>query len=351
METDMKKHVHGGDVYRYADCVDFSANCNPLGTPKSVKQAITESLSHLAEYPRVGCEPLKEAIAAYEGIPASDVICGNGAAELIFSLCRAKKPGKAMVLAPTFAEYEQALESVDCRVEHFFLKEEEGFAAGSKLLEALDESLDMLFLCNPNNPTGLLMKRDFLMEILKRCREKGIFLVVDECFLDFIKEPEAYTLKPVLEKSDGLFLLKAFTKRYAMAGVRLGYGLCHDQELLSRMEMMTQPWNVSTMAQEAGIAALTEREYVESGRQLVFTEAAWLKEEMKNLGLMVFPSQANYIFFKGPGSLFADCVKKGILIRDCSNYPGLCKGYYRIAVKTHEDNVKLIGALQEIMEG
>ena len=256
-----------------------------------------------------------------------------------------------MVLAPTFAEYEQALESVDCRVEHFFLKEEEGFAAGSKLLEALDESLDMLFLCNPNNPTGLLMKRDFLMEILKRCREKGIFLVVDECFLDFIKEPEAYTLKPVLEKSDGLFLLKAFTKRYAMAGVRLGYGLCHDQELLSRMEMMTQPWNVSTMAQEAGIAALTEREYVESGRQLVCTEAAWLKEEMKNLGLMVFPSQANYIFFKGPGSLFADCVKKGILIRDCSNYPGLCKGYYRIAVKTHEDNVKLIGALQEIMEG
>ena len=116
----MKKHVHGGDVYRYADCVDFSANCNPLGTPKSVKQAITESLSHLAEYPRVGCEPLKKAIAAYEGVPASDVICGNGAAELIFSLCRAKKPGKAMVLAPTFAEYEQALESVDCRVEHFF---------------------------------------------------------------------------------------------------------------------------------------------------------------------------------------------------------------------------------------
>ena len=189
------------------------------------------------------------------------------------------------------------------------------------------------------------------MEILKRCREKSIFLVVDECFLDFVTEPEAYTLKPILEKSEGLFLLKAFTKRYAMAGVRLGYGLCHDRELLSRMEMMTQPWNVSTLAQEAGIAALTEREYVEAGRQLVFSEAAWLKAEMKKLGLMVFPSQANYIFFKGPGSLFTDCVKKGILIRDCSNYQGLCKGYYRIAVKKHEDNVKLITALQEIMAG
>ena len=256
-----------------------------------------------------------------------------------------------MVLAPTFAEYEQALESVDCQVEHYFLKEEEGFAAGSELLEVLDENLDMVFLCNPKHPTGLQLERDFLLSILKRCREKAVFLVVDECFLDFVKEPEAYTLKSVLEEADQLFLLKAFTKRYAMAGVRLGYGLCRDQELLSRMERMTQPWNVSTMAQEAGIAALMEREYVEAGRQLVFSEAAWLKEEMKKLGLMVFPSQANYIFFKGPGSLFTDCVKKGILIRDCSNYPGLCKGYYRIAVKKHEDNVKLIGALQEIMAG
>lgn len=345
----MKKHIHGGDVYHYADCVDFSANCNPLGTPDSVKQAIIDSLECLGDYPRVGCEPLREALGVYEGVDASQVICGNGAAELIFSLCRARKPRKALVPRPSFAEYEQALESVDCAVEHFWLTEEEGFEIGKSLLEAIHPELDMVFLCNPNNPTGLLIERELLLELLEKCRRLGIFLVIDECFLDFVKEPENYTLKSRLEEYKNLFLLKAFTKRYAMAGVRLGYGLCSDRSVLEKMGEMTQPWNVSAMAHAAGLAALKECEYVEAGRQLVFQEAEYLKDEMKSLGLQVFPSQANYIFFKGPESLFTSCVEKGFLIRDCSNYPGLCKGYYRIAVKNHEDNRRLMRAFREIL--
>lgn len=345
----MKKHVHGGDVYHYADCVDFSANCNPLGTPEGVKQAIIDSLEYLGDYPRVGCQPLREAIGEYEGAEASQVICGNGAAELIFSLCRAKKPKKAMVLAPSFAEYEQALESVDCQVEHFRLSEEGGFFADEKLLGGIHPGLDMVFLCNPNNPTGLLTEKALLLQILEKCRSLSIFLVVDECFLDFVKEPDRYTLKSMLEEYRNLFLLKAFTKRYAMAGVRLGYGLCADRALLEKMGEVTQPWNVSAMAQAAGLAALKEEEYVEAGRKLVFAEAEYLKREMKSLGLTVFPSQANYIFFKGPESLFDSCVEKGFLIRDCSNYPGLCKGYYRIAVKKHDVNERLIEAFREIL--
>ena len=174
-----------------------------------------------------------------------------------------------------------------------------------------------------------------------------ILLVVDECFLDFVKEPEEYSLKHSLSGFNNLFILKAFTKRYAMAGVRLGYGLCSDRKLMERMELCVQPWNVSTMAQAAGLQALTETEYVEEGRQLVFREAQWLKDELVRIGYKVFPSEANYIFFKGPEELFDFCLRKRILIRDCSNYPGLTKGYYRIAVKRHEENVKLI----EVLEG
>ena len=344
------KHIHGGNVYQYKNCVDFSANCNPLGTPESVKNAIIESLSHISDYPQVGCAPLKDAIAQYEGVKPSQVICGNGAAELIFSLCRALKPKKALLPAPTFAEYEQALTSVDCVCSHFFLKEETNFSMEASFLEEIKKGFDIIFLCNPNNPTGILTDRDFLMKVLKKCREHSVFLVVDECFLDFVEEPESYTLKDVLKEYQNLFLLKAFTKRYAMAGVRLGYGLTANQDLLQKMESVTQPWNVSSLAQAAGLAALKETEYVKEGRETVFKEQEFLKKEMKELGFTVFPSEANYIFFKGERNLFEKCVEKGVLIRDCSNYPGLESGYFRIAVKNHEDNKTLIRALKEIAE-
>ena len=171
---------------------------------------------------------------------------------------------------------------------------------------------------------------------------------IDECFLDFVPSPEKYTLKEYLETYDNLFLLKAFTKRYAMAGVRLGYGLCGNKGLLRKMEGVCQPWNVSSMAQAAGLAALQEREYVEKGRQVTFQELAYLKEELAALGYPVYPSQANYVFFTGPADLYEKLEQKKILIRDCSNYTGLSKGYYRVAVKKHEENQQLVRALKEI---
>ena len=225
-----------------------------------------------------------------------------------------------------------------------------GVGDGTEVLEFIaKEKPDIIFLCNPNNPTGITIPQDLLEEILETCAMQGIFMVVDECFLDFVKDPEKHTLKGKLEKYPGLFILKAFTKRYAIPGVRLGYGFCSDREVLDRMEAVTQPWNVSTMAQQAGMAALKESEYVEAGRQIIFRESAWMKEKMRQLGLTVYASEANYIFFYGSEDLFERCVAKGILIRDCSNYPGLKKGYYRVAVKLHEQNEKLIEVLEEVL--
>ena len=228
----MTKHIHGGDVYKYSHCLDFSANCNPLGTPQSVKQAIIDSVDDLSDYPRVGCGPLKEAIAAYEHTQKEYLICGNGAADLIFSLCRAQNPKKALLLAPTFAEYEQALVSVGCEIARYDLEETADFCVKENYLHILQkEKPDIIFLCNPNNPTGITMQQELLEKILRRCAETGIFMVVDECFLDFVKEPESHTLKGKLAEYPNLFLLKAFTKRYAIPGVRLGYGFCSDREV------------------------------------------------------------------------------------------------------------------------
>lgn len=346
----MNQHIHGGDIYRYPDILDFSANINPLGTPKSVIKAAEKGLHKIEHYPDVKKEELVTALSVYEQVPETFIICGNGAAELIFAVVWAKKPKKALLAAPTFAEYEQALKSTGCQVEYFYLKEEDGFTVTEKILEQITPEQDILFLCNPNNPTGVLIDPVLLDEILKICRKHGVFLVLDECFVDFLDCPKKAEKKAYLTEFENLFILKAFTKRYAMAGLRLGYGLCSNQQLLWDMHSVMQPWNISIPAQEAGVAALREENYVNLARKLVQTERNYLKEELCKLGLRVYDSRANYLFFRGPKELGRRMLEQKIMLRDCSNYPGLSGGYYRIAVRTHRENEKLVSCMRQVLK-
>ncbi len=341
----MKKQVHGGDVYRYKNALDFSSNMNPLGTPEAVIRSAKESMEEICNYPDIQQEKLIDGISRYEDVPAEWIICGNGAAEVIFTLVHALKPETALLLAPTFAEYEQALASENCRLSFHMLKEETGFLPDEDLLEDITEDTDVLFLCNPNNPTGRLIPLELMDRIIQRCRETKTFLVIDECFQDFIAEPEKYTRKADLAENKNLFLLKAFTKRYAMAGIRLGYGLTSNEKLMEQMHICVQPWNVSIPAQAAGTAALKETAYLEEGRKTVFQEQVFLKEGLRSLGFKVYDSCANYIFFRGPKGLVEKAWQSQILIRDCSNYRGLREGYYRVAVRCREENQKLLEAL------
>ena len=346
----MKKYVHGGDVYRYPQVMDFSANINPLGTPEAVIRAAQDSMLQVAHYPDAHQERLKKALSEYEQVPEKWLICGNGAAELIFVLAQTLKPKKALIPAPTFAEYEQALKGVGCEILYEKLKEENGFRMGTEIFDHLTEDLDIFFLCNPNNPTGLLIDGILLDQIVEICREKEIWLVVDECFLDFVKYSETHTLKGTLEPGRKLFILKAFTKIYAMAGLRLGYGICAEEAFLDQMEQHLQPWNVSIPAQEAGIAALREKEYVKKAIDLIEKERRYFIQELGKIGYYVYDSQANYIFFKADPELHRKLLEEKVMIRDCSNYPGLSVGYYRIAVRTHEENEKLLDAIRKVRE-
>lgn len=343
------KLVHGGDVYRHPDVIDFSANINPLGTPRSVVEAAREAVGQIEHYPDVCCQELKKALADYEGVREDWICCGNGAAELIFSLVLAVRPRRALLYEPTFAEYRQALSAWGCRVETYYLEEEKGFQLGEDFLEQIKPGIDMVFLCNPNNPTGLLVDEGLLENILRKCRRAGALLVVDECFLDFVEERERWELKPYLESCSNLLLMKAFTKRYAMAGIRLGYCLCSNKKLLERMAAVTQPWNVSTPAQAAGVAALKEEAYVDQARELVKQERIRMRKELMDMGLKVWDSQANYLFFQGPEELYEKCLEKKIMVRDCSNYPGLTGGYYRIAVKMPQENDRLLEVLENFL--
>ena len=228
------------------------------------------------------------------------------------------------------------------------LTEENGFAVTPAILEEITPELDMLFLCEPNNPTGALTEPDLLRKILERCAACGTLLVVDECFNDWLDDPAAHTLKGELGRFSNLLILKAFTKLYAMAGLRLGYCLCGDEALLKAMARCGQPWAVSGPAQEAGLAALERHRYVARLRAVIQTERPWLAGQLANLGLRVLPGSANYLLLYSERELAAPLRTLGVLIRDCSNYPGLSKGWYRVAVRTRRENRQLIAALRKV---
>lgn len=349
--------IHGGDVYSARqkmkqEPLDFSANINPMGMPPGAVRAAADALQQCTQYPDPLCRELRAALAAYEGIPAEQIVCGNGAADLIFRIVAATHPQRALLLEPTFAEYEQALRSMDCSIAYFPLQESEGFVLPEAFLQQLTPEINLLFLCNPNNPTGRTVSPALLQEIWKRCEEAGILLVVDECFNEFLEHPEQNTLKGVLKTGANSVILKAFTKSFAMPGLRLGYGLCGNRDLAERIFSCGQPWGVSIPAQAAGVAALQEQGYLERMRRLIQTERRWLSENLARLGLCVFPSEANYILFRTETEipLRERMEQRGVLIRACGNYRGLDNRYYRIAVRGHGENERLIAALKCALE-
>lgn len=347
--------THGGDWAGYeaeygGKPLDFSANISPLGLPEGVRKAVAESLADAASYPDPLCRSLRGAIAGAEQVDPDWCLCGCGAADLIYRVVLAKKPRRALVTAPAFAEYEAALDLVSCQTVHHLLSRENGFVLEENFLDGITPDTYMVFLCQPNNPTGQTISRPLLTAVLERCRETGALLVVDECFCDFLDEPGAYTMKDRLGEYQNLLILKAFTKLYAMAGLRLGYCLCSDSALLDAMARAGQPWGVSGPAQAAGIAALRETAYVQTVRALISQERPRLAGELARLGFQVIPGEANYLLFFSPKPLLASLRRRGILLRDCGNYKGLCDGWYRAAVRGREDNMRLIAALEEAVK-
>jgi threonine-phosphate decarboxylase len=342
------KNPHGGDVYEGDIGLDFSANTNPFGAPERVKEAVSSCAEEISRYPDPYCRELVSAIAEFEKTPERFVLCGAGAAELIYSYCGALRPKKAMELAPTFSEYSLALEGTGCEMIRCFLKEEDGFAVTEALLGALiKEKPDVLFLCDPNNPTGRLIEPGLKKLIVEVCAENGIRILADECFMDLARG--GLSLVPELENYRGIAVLKAFTKSFGMAGLRLGYCLSADSALLEGMSRKVQPWNVSSAAQRAGTAALSDTGFIEKTRELIEKERPYLAGALRDLGLSVWDSDANFMLFRAEPSLGERLRAKGILIRDCSNYYGLGRGFFRIAVKLPEENAQLIEALKECL--
>lgn len=346
--------VHGGDWAGYraefgCDALDFSANVSPLGLPAGVAAAITNALPTADRYPDPLCRELRAALAGAEGVPADWILCGNGAADLIFRLALAVRPRRALLPAPTFAEYEAALQTVGCAVQRVFLREENEFAVTEEFIDAVTPETDIVFLCQPNNPTGQVTPPALVERLVRRCAECGAVLVMDECFLDFLPDRDAWTAKQLLRDAPQLIILKAFTKLYAMAGVRLGYALCGDAALLEKMRGAGQPWAVSSLAQAAGLAALQETAYAGAVRALIAEQRPRMAAGLRALGLRVMDGQANYLLFRATPDFGEKLRRRGAVVRSCANYPGLDAAWYRTAVRTAEENTRLLQIMGEIL--
>ena len=275
-------------------------------------------------------------------------LCGKPQTVDRFSL--SLRPKKAILLAPTFGEYHRALEGVDCQIEEVHLSRKNGFVPDQVLLEAIVPGVELVFLCDPNNPTGRLMEEELLYQILARCRQVGAMLAVDQCFLELTAARPARLTDQLA--GGNLILFRALTKSYALAGLRLGCCLCGDRALLEQMARILQPWPVSIPAQIAGECAL------QSFPRWPFTcfpeierERDRLQAALEELGLWVCPSESCFLLFCGPEDLGKRLRENGILVRDCANYAGLGPGWYRAGLRTPEENGRLIAALSTLLRG
>ena len=338
-------YPHGGDIYSHRVVLDFSVNVNPLGTPPRILAAVAAAAKDLSAYPDPRCRMLRARLAESLRVSPDNLVLGNGAAELIGQFIAALRPKKTLLPAPSFADYEHALSAEGCPADFYPLRREDGFLLTDRILDEIKPGTELLLLCSPNNPTGRLIPRPLLLRILERCRRTGTWLFLDECFGELTDE-DTPSLADALLPGDRVFLLRAFTKTYAIPGIRLGYGICPNTEMLDRICRRSQFWNVSTPAQAAGLAALDCADWVLAARKLIREEKKFLTESFRDLGITVFPSDANFLLLSGVPGLYDRLLARGILIRSCENYRGLSSGDCRIAVRTHPENEALINYLQ-----
>ena len=399
--------AHGGNIYRAAEelrmseegIIDFSASINPLGVPCSVSLAIGKKIRELVNYPDPDARGLTGLLGERLGIDPDRIVCGNGSTELIYLVVRAMKPRRVLVPAPTFSEYEKAvLQHINGKgggqsakrkdnkaaVLHFLLDPKNDFTidpgefvaamAGDLPCNAIGgihpklntqkpvrssgrihstlntqhstRSFDMAFLCNPNNPTGRLLKKKEVLKIARAAEALGCHLVVDEAFIDFL--PGESVIREV-GKNPYLTVLRSMTKFYALSGLRLGFGI-FPPLVLEALREYKEPWTVNTLAQSAGIAALNDRAYSENTFRVIAREKTFLEKGLQRLGIAFIPSRANYYLFRSEkaAEIVRSLRRKGILVRDCSSFAGLDGSYIRIAVKSRRDNTILLKELSQL---
>ncbi len=343
----MDKFEHGGNIYRLNGIRhDFSISCNPLGIPNEVVKALCSHSDEYSRYPDPECTELRQALSKHLSVTPDMILCGNGSADLINRICAYIRPTKALVTAPSFTDYERCVTTFGGSTIKYPLDADTGFKIHADILDQITDEINIIFLCTPNNPTSVLIDQDLLIDIADRCENTGTYLVVDECFIPFTDEPSTIY---ALETHPHLLVLRAFTKLYSLAGIRLGH-LVGNAQLLKSISPFGAEWSVSIPAQVCGIEALKqEPSWSIETKNFITKEKKFMIDSLEMLGLKVFPAAANFMLVQSKIPLFETLRDSGLLVRDCSNFDGLDEQYIRIGMLSHEANLELIREIRRIV--
>ena len=385
-KKEMKMDFHGGNIYKVfrekniKGIMDYSSNINPYGIPESLKKRITENLEILERYPDPDYVELREKLAHLNKIDMSDIVLGNGATEIIFLFMKVINPKKILIVSPTFGEYERAvkateipgdivslscsddnknIENKEIEIEYFELKESDDFKLNiGNLKNELEKKYDLLIICNPNNPTGKFLKLTQTEEILKECNKYDTKLFIDEAFIEFLADGMKESIINTEENKKNLFVTRAFTKFFAIPGLRLGYGMYFDKELEKKISEKKEPWSVNNIAEMAGLTVLDDMEYIEKTLKWIAAEKKYMYEKLNEIsGIKVYETEVNFITGKIDEKLFSEglnvkilrekMLEQGILIRDASNFKFLDERFFRLAIKDRASNERVIEVMKE----
>ena len=380
---------HGGNIYKVfrekniKEILDYSSNINPYGIPESLKSRIIENLEILERYPDPDYVELRKKLANLNNVNLSDIILGNGATEIIFLFMKVINPKKILIVSPTFGEYERAVKAVgtsrnsidlscsddnknienkEIEIEYFELKESDDFKLNiGNLKNQLEKKYDLLIICNPNNPTGKFLKLAQTEEILKECNKYDTKLFIDEAFIEFLADGMKESIINTEENKKNLFVTRAFTKFFAIPGLRLGYGMYFDKELEQKISEKKEPWSVNNIAELAGLTVLDDTEYIEKTLKWITKEKIYMYEKLNEIsGIKVYETEVNFITGKIDEKLFSEglnvkvlrekMLEQGILIRDASNFKFLDERFFRLAIKDRTSNDRVIEAMKEIFQ-
>ena len=392
-EKETKMDFHGGNIYKIfrekniKEILDYSSNINPYGIPESLKKRITENLEILERYPDPDYVELRQKLAHLNKVDISNIVLGNGATEIIFLFMKVINPQKVLIVSPTFREYERAVKATErvenssilgdshkkkydeksfgkqkIEVEYFELKENDDFKLNiDNLKSELAKKYDLLIMCNPNNPTGKFLKLDETEEILKECNKYNTKLFIDEAFIDFLKDGMKESIINTKENKQNLFVTRAFTKFFAIPGLRLGYGIYFDKKLEKGISEKKEPWSVNNIAEIAGLTVLDDTEYIEKTLKWITEEKIYMYEKLNEInGIKPYKTEVNFITVKIENNfilkglnvkiLRGKMIEKGILIRDASNFNFLDERFFRLAIKDRKNNDRVIETLKKIFD-
>ena len=392
-EKETEMDFHGGNIYKIfrekniKEILDYSSNINPYGIPESLKKRITENLEILERYPDPDYVELRQKLSNLNKVNLSDIILGNGATEIIFLFMKVINPKKILIVSPTFGEYERAVKATErvedssilgnsnkkkydeksfgkqkIEIEYFELKENDDFKLNiHNLKNELEKKYDLLIMCNPNNPTGKFLKLDETEEILKECNKYNTKLFIDEAFIDFLKDGIKESIINTKEDKQNLFVTRAFTKFFAMPGLRLGYGIYFDKKLEKRISEKKEPWSVNNIAEMAGLTVLDDTKYIEETLKWIAEEKTYVYEKLNEInGIKPYKTEVNFITVKIENNfilkglnvkiLRGKMIEKGILIRDASNFNFLDERFFRLAIKDRKNNDRVIETLKKIFD-